>query len=363
MGVIKIALPKVLGRESYPEQYQGKRGRSPDLDPAITGNICRILLLLSIMILSGINVKSQDAEFSQFFANPLYLNPALAGSENHKRAVLNYRNQWPSIQRGFITYTASYDQYINKMHGGVGVLFNADVAGDGILTTIQTSVMYAYTLQPSHNLFINMALQGTFYQRSLKWDMLRFGDQIDLLHDITLPTGERQPENTSIMVPDFAAGVIFGWRSALHGGVAVHHLTEPDLAFYSGYENNLPFKFTAHLGGNINLEGGSMFFEPRFFLSPNILYQQQGMFHQVNAGIYITRLPLVIGCWYRHNFEKPDAIIAVVGIDYKNLKIGYSYDMTLWELNTGGAHEITLTWRFHFQEKLRTIHPLRAPGF
>jgi type IX secretion system PorP/SprF family membrane protein len=321
--------------------------------------------MLLLIVLSNSFVKGQDPEFSQFYANPIYLNPAMAGAENYNRAVLNYRDQWPGLDNGFITYNASYDQFIEKMHGGVGVLLNVDNAGDGILTTTQVSLIYAYTIHITQNLFVNMALQGSYYQRSLNWNLLKFGDQIDLLQNLTLPSDEIPPESTSIIVPDFSTGLIFGYRSLIFGGIAFHHLTEPDLAFYSQYENNLPFKFTGHLGMNIDLAPQSRLFEPKFYISPNLLYQQQGRFHQVNAGIYIVRIPVVVGGWFRHNFENADAFIVLVGINYKNLKIGYSYDITVSPIktNTGGAHEISITWQFNFKERLRRIHPLNAPGF
>jgi type IX secretion system PorP/SprF family membrane protein len=346
-----------------PENFVSRKVNTVKPESVRAGMLMRILFLSIILMGLAITGRSQDPEFSQFYANPLYLNPALAGAENFNRAVLNYRNQWPSIDNGFVTYNASYDQYISKLHGGIGVLFNVDDAGDGLLTTTQASLMYSYTLQVSYKLFFNFALQGSYYQRSLNWDMLRFGDQIDLLNNLTMPSGEIPPESTTVRAPDFAAGVVFGWKSALHGGIAVHHLNEPNTAFYESREDNLPMKITAHLGGNINLEGGSMYFDPRFYISPNILYQQQGMFHQINAGVYVTWLPLVLGAWFRHNLENPDAFILLAGIDFKNLKVGYSYDMTLSGINTGGAHEFSLTWQFNEKDKMRTIYPLRAPGF
>ncbi|MFQ3327045.1 MAG: hypothetical protein ACI8YC_001686, partial [Salibacteraceae bacterium] len=55
---------------------------------------------------------SQDPIYSQFYSNPLYLNPALAGVERCPRFVMNYRNQWPGISSGggnYVTYSASYD--------------------------------------------------------------------------------------------------------------------------------------------------------------------------------------------------------------------------------------------------------------
>ncbi len=128
-------------------------------------------------------------------------------------------------------------------------------------------------------------------------------------------------------------------------------------------------KITGHMGVNINLEGGGMGFaedsEPTFYIAPNILYQQQGDFHQLNAGVYIIRLPIVLGTWFRHNFENADAVIVLVGINYQNLKIGYSYDITLSKLksNTGGAHEVSLAWQFNCIEKRRKLHAINAPGF
>jgi len=324
-------------------------------------------MALAIVMVAVFNTggRSQDAEFSQFYANPLYLNPALAGAEFRHRAVVNYRNQWPGMDKGFVTYNASYDNFFPKLHGGVGVLVDVDNAGQGLLKTTQASLIYSYTLKASYKFFINMALQGSFYQRSLNWDLLRFGDQADLLQGMLLPTAEIPPEYSSIIVPDFSAGIAFGYKSAIFGGVAVNHLTRPDLAFYSQYENRLPMKITGHIGANFNMQGKSMEFDPVFWISPNLLYQQQGDFHQLNTGIYIVRLPVVLGGWFRHCFENADSFIVLAGIVYNNIRIGYSYDLTLSEIRsyTGGAHEISISWIFGSEEKLREVFPYNAPGF
>lgn len=328
------------------------------------------LITVVTLLLFNNTGKAQDPEFSQFYANPLYLNPALAGSNICPRLVLNYRNQWPGLSNSFVTYNASYDQYIDKIFGGVGVVVNMDNAGEGILKTLQASLMYSYHLQAGENFYINMAVQGTFYQKSLNWDKLQFGDQIDPTLGFVLPTGEQRPDQTSVIFPDFSAGMVFGWKGIIHGGVAAHHLTEPNMAFYDQNENKLPMKLTGHLGMNINLDGGGMggFSEDEemtFYLAPNILYQQQGEFHQLNAGLYIIRIPIVIGAWYRSNFENPDAIIALVGINYNSLRVGYSYDITLSKLksNTGGAHEISVGYNFPCIEKRRKVRAIKCPDF
>lgn len=331
----------------------------------------KFILLLTVVtvVLFNNEGKAQDPEFSQFYANPLYLNPALAGANICPRIVLNYRNQWPGLAKSFVTYNASYDQYVDKIAGGVGIMVNVDNAGSGILKTTQASLMYAYNLRAGENLFFNLAVQGTFYQKSLDWDLLQFGDQIDPQQGFVLPTSETPPDNSSVAFPDFAAGMAFGWKGILHGGVAVHHLTQPDMAFYSANENKLPMKITGHLGMNISLEGAGSAFseqeESQFYIAPNLLYQQQGEFHQLNAGIYVIRLPIVVGGWFRHNFENADAFIALVGINYKNLRLGYSYDLTLSKLksNTGGSHEVSAAWQFDCIEKRRKLRAIKCPDF
>lgn len=72
----------------------------------------RKLLILIFVGMYG-SVYAQDPEFTQFYANPLYLNPAFAGSQRCPRVALNYRNQWPALSGTFVTSSASYDQHVH----------------------------------------------------------------------------------------------------------------------------------------------------------------------------------------------------------------------------------------------------------
>src|SRR5215510_8547591 len=100
------------------------------------------LIAIGIVFISA-NAFGQDPEFTQFYANPLYLNPAFAGSQKCPRVSLNYRNQWPALSGNFVTYSASYDQFYDPIAGGVGILILNDQAGEGTLTTTNASLMYA----------------------------------------------------------------------------------------------------------------------------------------------------------------------------------------------------------------------------
>ena len=79
----------------------------------------------------SLSTKAQDVHFSQYYANPLYLNPSFAGSIVCPRIVANFRDQWPAISGTYVSYSASYDQHFDVLSGGVGVLFLGDRAASG----------------------------------------------------------------------------------------------------------------------------------------------------------------------------------------------------------------------------------------
>ena len=62
-------------------------------------------------------VSAQAPQFSQFYTNPLFQNPALAGDAGTPRFIANYRNQWMSVGTPFQTaafsiYTYSEDTQV-----------------------------------------------------------------------------------------------------------------------------------------------------------------------------------------------------------------------------------------------------------
>src|SRR5690606_40010984 len=96
------------------------------------------LLTIGLLCFATTTANAQDPTFTQFYSNPLYLNPAFAGSHGCPRFVANYRNQWPSLSGNYVTYAVGYDQYFKNISGGFGVLATHDMQGQG---TIQTSML------------------------------------------------------------------------------------------------------------------------------------------------------------------------------------------------------------------------------
>ncbi len=327
------------------------------------------LISIFILLVSWGVTRGQDAQFSQFYANPLYLNPALAGATECARTNLNYRNQWRNFNNAYVTYNLSYDQNLPGINSGFGVLVMSDRQGDGALTRTSASLFYSYKLQVSDPIVINFGVKGGYYQEKLEWDKLIFADQINpTTGEIDNPTAETRPPKNNISVVDFSAGAVLGYYDEWFVGVAVDHLTQPSLSFYDNPDSKLPMKITAHGGVTINLTQGMLGNDDPddFILQPNILYMQQDNFRQLNAGLYLKRKPLVVGAWFRHNFQNPDAFIALVGFTFNNIRFGYSYDVTVSKLSgSGGSHELSLAWDFcvYSDAKRRRIRAINSPSF
>ncbi len=66
-------------------------------------------LLLTIILWSVISF-AQDIHYSQFYASPLTLNPALTGvNECNYRIGAMYRNQWKSVTTPYQTPSISFE--------------------------------------------------------------------------------------------------------------------------------------------------------------------------------------------------------------------------------------------------------------
>lgn len=316
------------------------------------------ILIILILAIAGY-VDAQDPQFTQFYANRLYLNPAFAGADRCPRMTLNFRNQWPALGSTYVTYSASYDQYVRPIEGGIGFHIMQDVEGDGAISTFYLSGMYAYTIPVNRNFSITAGFEASFLQKKLNNEFI-WPDMIHPLYGPIYPTRETLvPTNLNDISFDFSAGAI-GFSREFFFGFAVHHLTEPSESWREASDAVLPRKYTVHFGTNIPIKANG-FKKGELYLSPNLLFHQQRDFQQLNFGLYIFRKNLIGGVWLRQNFKfHYDSFVMMLGFKQKRFNIGYSYDLTVSKLSnqTLGAHEVSFSYLFNcpkVKEKFRTI--------
>ncbi|MBQ3851138.1 MAG: PorP/SprF family type IX secretion system membrane protein [Bacteroidales bacterium] len=369
-----------------------------------------IILLVAVLGLSVMRVQAQDPMFSQFYANPLFLNPAMAGTNVCPRLAFNFRDQWPSMPGTFMTYAASYDEHFDKIYGGIGVQFWGDRAGEGgILNTYNASAMYSFKVKVSKKFNMRFALQAAFQNKSLDWSKLTFGDMIDPRYGFVYSTNENIANYINhINTLDFSFGFL-GYTPHVYFGFAAKHIATLSLSgkttpysFLSGNADGNFYdmlKLTAHVGANFDLKRKSKK-ETSFgdiSISPNFIYEHQLGFNYFSEGLYMKFYPFTVGVWCRHgltykydepmldqngnvifgpdsitpmtqktNIYNSDAIIFMFGLEYNMFKVAYSYDLTISRLasaTTGGSHEVSVQVLLPCPKKRKAIKDLKCPSF
>jgi len=309
-----------------------------------------------IALFTGVN--AQDPTFTQFYANPLYLNPAFAGSHGCPRFALNYRNEWPQLSGNYVTYSASYDQYFKNISGGFGVLATHDQQGQGTINTSMLGLIYSYHLPLGRKWKMMFGARASWYQKFLDWDKLTFGDMIDPRRGFIYSTGD-VPRGGSRGFFDASTGMVI-FNKHFFAGAAWHHMNRPNESMIIG-DSKLPWRFTGHMGAEIKL-GSKSKYSNSTSIMPNVIYQYQNGFQELSIGTYIKYGSFNVGAWYRNR----DAFILTIGINTGKFKLGYSYDVTVSKLNngvSGGSHEISMGINLNCKSKPVSFRTISCPSF
>lgn len=310
------------------------------------------LILHIILLVGAFDAFSQDPQFSQFYAAPLYLNPALTGATKGGRIAGNYRSQWPGSGANFTSGSFSFDQNIRRVNSGVGLFFINDNAGKNGLKYTGAGASYAYNVNITRFHSVRAGIRVMNYWRSIDKSGLVFGDQ---LINNTETSNSVGAVNQSKNYLDLAGGAMF-YSKNYWIGVSVDHLTRPNLALYT-VNDRLPMKYSLHAGYNYPLTISPKG-DATSKITAAINYKGQKKWDQLDLGFYYTRNPIVLGLWYRGlplkknpdksiAYSNRESFIFLFGVILGELRIGYSYDLTSSKLtNTGGAHEISLIYEW-----------------
>ncbi|GAB2622966.1 PorP/SprF family type IX secretion system membrane protein [Belliella aquatica] len=317
---------------------------------------------ITFTLLSG-KTYAQDPQYSQYYAAPLYLNPAFTGAEQATRIGANYRNQWPGLNAQFTTFSAYVDTYLEDYNSGVGFLVMNDVEGAAQLRSTTISALYSYELRLGERAFFRPGFQASYIRRDIGfYESLLFANQIDASDPFgpLIGTNEIEGFGEAVNLLSLSFGGLF-FTEKFWFGASAHHVNHPNQSFIENGTSNLPMKFSFHTGYKISLGSGGYrndfthMYKERYFV-PTVNFKKQGPFEQLDVGAYLFMEPIIFGLWYRGLPYKPveqqsnrDAIVMMVGFNLlSGLNMGYSYDYTVSNLGiqSGGAHEVSLSYVF-----------------
>ncbi len=327
------------------------------------------------MLCFAVNAFSQDIHFSQYYAAPVHLNPALTANVNGAfRFAANYRNQWFLIptqnQRApYQTFQGSFDAPILREklgNDGFGFGLNVyhDRAGNGVLSTLSAmgSVAYHKAVDRYGRSRISVGLQAGIVQKRVNISNLIFENQLDAATGFwneNLSNGESGFSNDAILYPDVAVGAL--WSSApktkfrYYLGFGANHLSRPRESFLGDERNRLPVRYVVH--------GGMEIFTSRkqdFSFAPTFLFMLQNNAQQYQVGLgfnydYSDDLGYFGSISTRFSTGNADAAIIGVGMEFYNVRLGISYDINFSSLRTAtraqGAVEVGLVYIFRKEKQ------------
>ncbi len=318
----------------------------------------RIPAVLCITLCVTFFAKAQDPHFSQFFASPLTLNPALTGKfDGTLRVSGNYRNQWPAFNNVYTTSTLSVDFAIMKKRlpdydtWGVGILALTDQAGGGILTNnyIGLSTSYHKALDEDGFNQIGIGFQGTYGQKRLDNSKLVFEDQLTPFGFTGVTQDIFSTANLNINYFDVNAGLLYSGSTNtsnnFYVGASMYHINRPSESFKGG-NWNIATRTTISAGGYFPVSDILTF-------HTSGIYQLQNKASETTIGGAIAAAidpqspspsNFYIGSWYRFN----DALIPYLGLEFGGFRIGATYDVNISDLKAGsqsrGGMEISVIY-------------------
>lgn len=316
--------------------------------------------LLPLVFLScAARVFAQDPNFSQFFASPLTLNPALTGKFNGMvRAAGNYRNQWPTINNAFRTATISFDGGImpNKIpevdRFGVGLMGMYDMNGDGVMKNNYLSASIAYHKGLDENGYhqLGVGFSATYAQRRLDISKLDFEDELTSL-GFTGVTAEFGGNSGFLNINYAAVNAGFLYTGAtsdynnFYFGASLYHINRPKVSF-QGADYIMNPRLTVHGGGYFPAGDATTLFisgihQRQAGATETILGGALGWDVNGSADNLTT---IYAGAWWRAD----DAIIPYIGLEFGNYQLGFTYDINTSTLRTAserrGGIEISLIY-------------------
>ena len=328
-----------------------------------------------LLIVAQLALKGQDEHFSQFFALPIHMNPALTGAyEGTYRMTAIYRDQWNSaLDSPYKTFAAGGDTRLDfdfgrlqtDDHFGLGLFFVSDRVAEFQAATNKISGYMSYHKKFGDRVpsYLGAGFKFGVIQRNINYDNITFQDQFNQIDDFDQPTSEVLPPN-NIGAFDVSLGLNYYIKmesgTRYYVGVAAHHLTQPNISYFNRLQNpnpaldlsqTLPSKYVFHVSMDQELKY-------RFSLQPRLIYQSQADFQQLDFGSNIEytfkslESSLILGLWIT-GIDDLDGfhvenVTPLVGIRQGQFIFGFSYDVHLRDAfeSTFGLNTFEFSIRF-----------------
>jgi type IX secretion system PorP/SprF family membrane protein len=304
--------------------------------------------------------QAQDPHFSQYFASPMMVNPALIGKGvSDWRAMTNYRSQWwSSTVSPFTTTTIALEKSFHtgtsdKNTLGIGFGILSDASNSGLLKNNYFILGAAYNLalNAAGTQLLGIGLEGSYANRLLDANKFEFQSQFGSMgFQRSAPSGDPVSVLSS-KYWDMNVGIHYSNHMRNWGyylGTALYHAANPVDGSFSNttytidkrisFQGGLSFygrnKNEFHITSNTDLQGEHTVFSLGALYKVKLLDEHQS----INVGLF-------------NRFD--DALYPYFGLELNSFLIGISYDIVTSKVKTTSVQslEFSFAWQFGSSKK------------
>lgn len=305
-----------------------------------------VIAVLIFLLFLPVAFSQQEAQFSHNMFNNMGINPGFAGLRNAICATGIARQQWV----GFMdenenrlnpeTYSLNVDAPLPFLRGGVALGFIQDKLG--FETNVGAKISYSYHVDMNAGK-LGIGAQVGFLDKRL--DFSQFNPIND--GDPALSGGSEETH----MFMDFALGAFYLMDNQAWTGISVSQMRQASAKIG---ESDHSLRRHLYLSAGYNLPWGP---NPSFDLRPSILAKTDmaSVQFDINALVVYNKK-----FWGGVSYRPQDAVVFLFGLQFDQISVGYSYDITTSQLGGSGrgygSHEIMLQYCFQLDvERIQEI--------
>ncbi|RZK93282.1 MAG: type IX secretion system membrane protein PorP/SprF [Pedobacter sp.] len=317
----------------------------------------RILLLLTVFsMFIGDAFSQQDAQFSQYMFNGIYINPAYAGYKEQLNLHAFYRTQWTGIEGAPKTMSLAVDGIANDGNVGLALQVSSDRLGAQRNQSVYGNYAYRIRMNADGSARLAFGIGAGAVQLGIDGALLNPNDP-----ELNQPAGMQ-----SSILPDARAGVYYS-DNRFYAGFSADNLVSQYIAIDR-------YAFIAQPKPHYYLTAGMLLpLSQDILLKPSFLLKDDRggpTSLDVNAflilaekfwvgGSYRTGVKLYNKDYLQKDLSKVNSAVAAIQLfPTQNLRIGYAYDFSIGALQgySGGTHEISIGYFFN-RKNTRMLSP------
>lgn len=316
-----------------------------------------LLIIMAILLFGRIAVAQQDAQFSQYMFNGIYINPAYAGYKEQLNLHAFYRNQWTGVDGSPKTMSLAVDAIANEGNVGLALQVSSDKLGAQRNLAVYGNYAYRIRMNAEGSSRLAFGLGFGAVQLGIDGALLNPND----------PEPNQPSGFESVTLPDARVGAYFS-NDRLYIGVSADNL----ISQYAYKEDNN--NFVPHPRVHYYLTAGvliplsqEILIKPSFLVKddrggPTSLDLTSFLIFSERfwiGGSYRTGIKLYNKDYLQKNLSQLNsASVAAQVFASENLRIGYAYDFSIGALKGygGGTHEISIGYFFN-KKRVRMLSP------